>query len=41
MDSLGLSRPIPQSEFPPEEWFSIASTVADENASKFTAVGAC
>ena len=28
-DSLGLSRPIPQSEFPPEDWFSIASTVAD------------
>ncbi len=33
-DSLGLSRPIPQSEFPPEDWFSIASTVADENFSK-------
>ena len=28
-DSLGLSRSIPQSEFPPEDWFSIASTVAD------------
>ena len=33
-DSLGLSRPIPQSEFPPEDWFSIASTVADDNFSK-------
>ena len=28
-DSFGLSRPIPQSEFPPEDWFSIAATVAD------------
>ncbi len=28
-DSLGLSRPIPPSEFPPEDWFSIASAVAD------------
>ena len=35
-DSLGLSRPIPQSEFPPEDWFSIASTVADENFSKIS-----
>ena len=33
-DSLGLSRPIPQSEFPPEDWFSIASTVADANLGK-------
>ena len=33
-DLLGLSRPIPQSEFPPEVWFSIASTIADENYSK-------
>jgi S-adenosylmethionine synthetase len=29
-DSLGLSRPIPQSEFPPEDWFSISATVADD-----------
>ena len=28
-DALGLSRPIPRSEFPPEDWFSIAATVAD------------
>ena len=33
-DSLGFSRPIPQSEFPPEDWFSIAATVADENLAK-------
>ena len=33
-DSLGLSRPIPQSEFPPEDWFSIASTVTDANLDK-------
>ncbi len=33
-DSLGLSRPIPQSEFPPEDWFSIASTVADAGLAK-------
>lgn len=28
-DSLGLSRPIPQSELPPEDWFSISSAVSD------------
>ncbi len=30
-DSLGLPRPIPQSEFPPEDWFSISSVVSDLN----------
>ena len=33
-DSLGLSRPIPQTEFPPEDWFSIAATVADTGLAK-------
>ncbi len=29
IDSLGLTRPIPYSELPPEDWFSIAAAVAD------------
>ncbi|MBR4612592.1 MAG: methionine adenosyltransferase domain-containing protein [Kiritimatiellae bacterium] len=33
-DSLGLSRPIPQTEFPPEDWFSIAAAVADTGLAK-------
>ncbi len=33
-DSLGLPRPISQSEFPPEDWFSIAATVVDANLAR-------
>ena len=28
IDSLGLARPIPHTEFPPEDWFSISAAVA-------------
>lgn len=30
IDSLGLARPIPSSALPPEDWFSIKSSVADQ-----------
>ena len=29
IDSLGVAHPIPESALPPEDWFSIAATVAD------------
>ena len=30
IDSLGVAHPIPESALPPEDWFSIAATVADD-----------
>ena len=34
IDSLGVAHPIPASALPPEDWFSIAATVADNGLSR-------